>query len=80
MKKPSGENTFPNNDLNIFFKWFDKIAAITSEEYIDFCFLSEYELDNLPILNDKYRISSKSSWNKQEIQDFCKKYLNLDTF
>ena len=42
--------------------------------------MDNQQIQKRSFLSDKYRISSKSSWNKQQIQVFCKKYLSLDTF
>lgn len=77
LLKPSGKNVFEENDWTKFFSWFHKSAAITEDEYIDFCFLSDDKIES-PLLD--YSSSSKSSWDKQEIGIFCEKYIHVDTY
>ena len=80
LRKPNGMDYFPETNINKFFQWFHRDAAITDGEYTDFCFLSETKLDNLSLLKYNSSCSSASSWNKQEICDFCEKYLSLDSY
>lgn len=77
LMRPSGRDVFSDGDLTKFFAWFHKNAAITEDEFIDFCFLSEEEIES-PLLN--YSTTSKSSWDKQEISVFCEKYITSDTY
>ena len=46
---PLGRDIFPGKNLTDFFSWFHKSAAITEDEYIDFCFLSDEEIES-PLL------------------------------
>ena len=80
LRKPNGMDYFPGKDINKFFQWFHRDAAITNEEKTDFCFLSETKLDNSPLSQYNSSCSSASSWNKQKICDFCEKYLSLDSY
>ena len=73
---PLGRDIFPEKNLTDFFSWFHKSAAITEDEYIDFCFLSDEEIES-PLL--EYSSSSKSSWDKKEISMFCEKYISTNT-
>lgn len=73
---PLGRDIFPGKNLTDFFSWFHKSAAITEDEYIDFCFLSDEEIES-PLL--EYSLSSKSSWDKKEISMFCEKYISTNT-
>lgn len=77
LMKPSGKDVFANGEWTKFFTWFHKSAAITEDEYIDFCFLSEEKIES-PLV--EYCSSSKSSWDKQEISIFCEKYIGADTY
>ena len=77
LLKPSGQDTYMGHDLDKFLSWFQKSAAITEDEYIDFCFLSDKKIDS-PLL--EYHISNKSSWDKQEIQMFMDKYVHSDSY
>ena len=70
LLKPSGKDVFEEVDWVKFFSWFHKSAAITDDEYIDFCFLSDEKIES-PLL--EYNSSVKSSWDKQEIGIFCHK-------
>lgn len=79
MMKPSGKDVFPDGEWTTFFTWFHKYAAITNDELIDFCFLSEDKLES-PLLETDYSSTSKSSWDKQEINVFCDKYICADTY
>ncbi len=75
--KPQGKEYFPSTDLKQFFKWFNMAAAITEDEFIDFCFLSEINIES-PLLS--YTSSSKSSWDKEEIYMFCEKYMESNSY
>lgn len=77
LQKPSGKDVFEKTDWTAFFSWFHKSAGITEDEYIDFCFLSDEKIES-PLLN--YSSSAKSSWDKQEINIFCEKYIHTDTY
>ena len=77
LLKPSGKDVFEDADWKNFFSWFHKSAAITEDEYIDFCFLSDEKIE-FPLLD--YSSSSKSSWDKQEIGIFCEKNIQADTY
>lgn len=77
LMRPSGKDVYSDRNLTKFFTWFHKSAAITEDEFIDFCFLSDIEIES-PLLN--YTTSSKSSWDKQEIRIFCEKYINADAY
>lgn len=77
LMRPSGRDVFPDRDLTKFFTWFHKSAAITEDEFIDFCFLSEEEIES-PLLN--YSSTLTSSWDKQEISVFCEKYITSNTY
>lgn len=80
LMKPSGKEVFGEDNWNDFFSWFLKSAAITEDEYIDFCFLADEEI-NSPLLNcSNYSSKSKSSWDKKEIEIFCEKYILADTY
>ena len=77
LMKPLGKECFTGGSWEKFFLWFHKTAAITGDEFIDFCFLSENELD-FPEL--KYCLAAKSSWDKEEIVSFCEKQVCSDSF
>ena len=77
LMKPSGKDVFEDIDWTAFFSWFHKHAAITDDEYIDFCFLSDEKIES-PLLD--YCSTSKSSWDKQEIGIFCEKYIHAETY
>ena len=77
LKKPYGNDYFRGTDFKKFFEWFNKAAAITENEYIDFCFLSETNIES-PLLD--YTYSSKSSWNNQEIIKFFDEYIFSGTY
>jgi len=77
LMKPSGKDIFVDDGWTRFFSWFHKSAAITEDEYIDFCFLSDEKIES-PLLN--YSSSSKSSWDKQEVSIFCEKFIHADTY
>ncbi len=77
LMKPSGNDVFTDGEWEDFFIWFNKNAAITEDEYIDFCFLSEDRIDS-PLL--VYNYSKKSSWDKKEVTLFCEKFIHEDTY
>jgi hypothetical protein len=77
LMKPSGRDVFTDGEWASFFTWFHKNAAITEDEFIDFCFLSEDTME-FPLL--EYNPSFKSSWDKQEINLFCNRYICSDTY
>ena len=77
LMKPSGKDVFLGGEWTAFFTWFHKNAAITEDEFIDFCFLSDDKIES-PLL--EYSTSFKSSWDKQEISAFCDKYIHADTY
>ena len=43
MKFYHGEDCFKEKDMNKFFHWLNKIAAIGEDDLIDFCFLMKDE-------------------------------------
>lgn len=75
--RPAGREVYKEKDLSSFFSWFHKSAAITEDEFIDFCFLSEQSIDS-PLL--EYTNVTKSSWDKQEIDAFCNKYMDVKNY
>lgn len=77
LMKPAGKDVYSEKDITKFFSWFHKSAAITEDESIDFCFLSDSEVES-PLLN--YSTSSKSSWDKQEISIFCEEFINTESY
>lgn len=81
LMKPSGKAVFADCEWTKFFAWFQKSAAITEDECIDFCFLSDEKIDS-PLLDysSSFKSSCKSSWDKQEISIFCEKYIHADTY
>lgn len=79
LMKPLGKDVYPTGDIKNFCKWFYKNAAITEDEQIDFCFLSDSEIKS-PLFDCEYSASIKSSWDQQEINIFCEKYLNTKTY
>ncbi len=74
-----GNDSFPNSDLKFFFDsdWFTDIAAIAEDDSIDFCFLSGRK-EEVP--NFAYMTEQKSSWNQEEIQKFCEKFIRADNY
>lgn len=77
LMKPSGKDVFVDGEWTRFFTWFYKNAAITEDECIDFCFLSDEKIES-PLLD--YSPTPKSSWDKQEINTFFEKYIHADTY
>lgn len=77
LLRPSGRDVYTDSDLTKFFSWFHKSAAITEDEFIDFCFLSDRPVES-PLLD--YSTSSKSSWGKQEIKVFCDRYIDTENY
>lgn len=77
--KPSGRDVFTDGKWNEFFKWFNKSAAITDDEFIDFCFLVDKKSD-LPLSDLDYTLNTKSSWDKKEICLFIEKNINAELF
>lgn len=75
--RPSGKDVYADGDKKNFFSWFHKSASITKDEQIDFCFISDTEFE-IPELN--YRTVSKTSWNKEEIGEFCERYIPADSY
>ncbi len=75
--RPAGRDVYEDTDLSEFFRWFQKSAAITEDEFIDFCFLSEQPIE-FPLL--EYMYSARSSWDKQAVGDFCRTYMNFQNF
>lgn len=78
LMKPLGKDIYEDTDITKFFTWFHKSAAITKDELIDFCFLSEKEIESELLLN--YKTTTKSSWDKKEIGIFCDKYVNTKNY
>ncbi|MCM1123519.1 MAG: hypothetical protein NC416_13130 [Eubacterium sp.] len=72
-----GEDICADMDLKKFWEWFNKMASIAGDEYIDFCYLSDKPV-KFPIVD--YGTKAKSSWNKQEIASFCSKYINVTNY
>lgn len=79
LMKPLGKDVYPTGNIKSFCEWFNRSAAITEDEYIDFCFLSDSEIKS-SLFECEYATSIKSSWDKQEINIFCEKYLNTKTY
>lgn len=77
--KYQGNPYFPSNDIKQFFNsnWFNNIASIAKEDYIDFCFLSEFPIDSFKF---NHFCEEKSSWNKKAIRDFCSKYVRKGNY
>ena len=67
-----GEEICAGVDLPDFLEWFDKTASITKDEFVDFCFLADREID---ISLSAYQTMEISSWNKAEILAFCRDYM-----
>lgn len=72
-----GDEYYPGTDFEDFAKWFQKTAAIRENEYIDFCYLSDTPIDSS--LFD-FQTSEKSSWDKGEIDLFCKKEIRISNY
>ncbi len=77
LLKPAGRESYTDKDLEKFCSWFHKEAAITDDEFIDFCFLSVSPIES-PLFD--YNVSTKSSWDKQEISIFCDKYIGVENY
>lgn len=77
LVKFKGEKTYNEGDFAKFVTWFQKNAAITEDEYIDFCYLSDEETLS-PLFS--YPSSKKSSWDRHEIGLFCNQYINVDNY
>lgn len=75
--KFKGKDINPEVDLDKFAKWFYKTAAITADDYIDFCYLSEKRIDSEVF---KHQTSINSSWDKKEINAFCSTYLSIENY
>ena len=75
LVKYKGEDKYPETDLCDFFMWFEKAASITSDEYIDYCFLSDHYIDSLEYTHMPSLISS---WNTDDIEAFCGNTAGLD--
>lgn len=72
-----GEDTYADTDLLKFVEWFNKMASIAGDEYIDFCYLSDTPVE-FPAFT--YGTKAKSSWDKQEISLFCNEYINIANY
>lgn len=72
-----GEDAFPSKDWKTFYEWFSRAASIASDDYIDYCFLSD-EPWTLPEFSQKRK--SVSSWNKREIYAFCNNYVTSESY
>lgn len=77
LVKFMGKEINPETNLDEFAKWFYKTAGITTEDYIDFCYLSERKIDS-EVFN--HQTSTTSSWDKNEINVFCSKYLSIENY
>lgn len=77
-----GEDIYSDTDFEKFSLWFNRIASIAEDEYIDFCYLSNRPIDN-PIFNNSRKRKSKkgkSSWKKTEIEKFCEKHIDTANY
>lgn len=72
-----GEDIYADSDLVKFAEWFNKMASIAADEYIDFCYLSDKPVDFPEV---SYGTRAKSSWNRQEISLFCDRYVNIENY
>lgn len=78
LMHPLGKDIFSERNWEKFFQsWFLGSAAITEDEFIDFCFLSDTPITS-PVLDYNYNTANKSSWNKEEIGIFFEKYINAN--
>ena len=75
--KFKGKDTYPDTNLDKFAKWFYEIAAIATDDYIDFCYLSDKEIDSNIF---KHQTSTISSWDKKEILMFCSHFLSFENY
>lgn len=69
LVKHNGQEVFAAGLTVEFWDWFDATTAITADEFIDFCFLSEREIQ-LPEL--PYFIAEQTTWDKEQIAEFCR--------
>ena len=82
IKYYHGEDCYKEKDMNKFFQWINKIAAIDKDDLIDFCFLMQDEnsIDFSFLLQNKNSdaeseeevLQKKSSWTSGEITHFLK--------
>lgn len=63
-----GEAICKNSSLEEYFKWFENVASIASDDSVDFCFLSNREMIQPQF---EYSAGTSSSWTKDEIRNFC---------
>lgn len=75
--KFKGEDIYTDTDLLKFFEWFNKMASIATDEYIDFCCLSDKPVEFPELF---YDMKARSSWNRKEIRFFCDKYVNIENY
>ncbi len=75
--KFKGEDIYTDTDLLRFVEWFNKMASIAADEYIDFCYLSDKPVE-FPEFS--YGMQAKSSWHRHEISLFCDKYVNIENY
>ncbi|MCR5587930.1 MAG: hypothetical protein K6F77_10430 [Lachnospiraceae bacterium] len=80
--KPLGNEYYQTKDSDKwsdFYKWFYTNASIASDEYVDFCFISQDEEDIKPLFKE-FKCASKSTWNKNEINKFCDMILESEVY
>lgn len=77
LVKYMGEEKYDSDDIKSFFEWFMKMASIASDDYIDFCFISDspINLDDFKFTNVDY-----STWTKEKIIDFCNKHIDRQIY
>ncbi len=72
-----GEDIYASTDFLKFVEWFNKMASIARDEYIDFCYLSDNPVE-FPAFT--YDTKARSTWNQREISSFCSKYINVTNY
>lgn len=75
LLRPFGKEYFPGEDWDKFIEWFEKNAAITDDENIDFCFISEAVF--IPHFSIEYTTVEISTWDIEEIETFCEEYMHI---
>lgn len=72
-----GEDVYDDPDMEKFFSWFDKMASISSDDSIEFCFVSEKEIA-LPKF--RYQENLSKIWNKEELIQICEQIIGQGSF
>lgn len=73
-----------NSNQQKWISWFEEFSSISSDEYVDFCVVSDSEtndiFDSIRLHYESSKHYQKSSWSESEIFECCSAFIKCKNF